>query len=107
MTPPDAAPTADPGLELMFDAATRTLRAGGVLDIATVDRLTEAAESFCADPARWVLDLAALAIIDAAGLGAVVQLCNRRHEADADLFHIEVNPWVAHVFQLGGLAPLI
>ena len=84
------------------------LSVGGELDIATVDSLRHAAIGALQLPVRvLILDLHGVTFCGAAGVNALVEIQRAASEAGTPLVQTGIQPPVAHVLELVGLASMI
>jgi anti-sigma B factor antagonist len=101
-------PSAVTGLSVSIDAAARVVRVVGELDVATRVALRDAGEQLAAAAcADIVVDLAGVCFIDAAGLGALVELRNTQSGNGRQLRVESAPPAIARVFDLVGLGALL
>jgi anti-anti-sigma factor len=92
--------------DIYIDHVTRCVEVVGELDMATAPLLADAATSLRTYPARDIaFDLASVTFIDAAGLGAIVDLANvqRDHGVHLHLTASDRVKWVAGICNLGSL----
>lgn len=89
-----------------FGEAQQVLRPIGELDIATAPQ-EFAVERIRCPTERVQIDFSAVKFIDAAGLGAVVKLCNFVRAMGGILELTALEPVVARVFTTAGLGGLL
>lgn len=90
-----------------IDGVTR-VSLSGVLDLATEDCLSSAAEEATSPPpSRVVLDLAGVEFCDARGLGALLSFRRRVEDAGSSITIVRARPLVRRVFELVGEGSLL
>ena len=105
---PAGAGVPDPGFGVTVEPFARCLRVTGEFDLAAVHHFECAAAMLTGGRHGDVtVDCAELRFIDAAGLGALVQLRNTVTSGGQDLVLHGVSPRVTRTFHLGGLSHLL
>ncbi len=94
--------------DLVIDVRARTVVARGELDFAFAPHLSEAVEILQKlESGDLLLDLSAVTLIDARGIGVVLAASRSQRSVGASLRVTRIRPSVARVFAIAGLARLI
>ena len=79
------------------------VRAAGVLDITTVDELTESVRGYLDSGSEVIVDFAGVTLCDSTGLGAVVRLERHARSTGSRFALRAVRHHVAEVFAMTGI----
>ena len=83
------------------------VRAAGILDITTVDELTEHVRPHLDAALEVIVDLSGVTLCDSTGLGALVRLERHARTTGANFALRSVRPHVAEVFAMTGIDRVI
>jgi RNA polymerase sigma-B factor len=103
--------SAQRGLEIFArraDGDVQTVRVRGEVDRDTAGRLrTALRQAVDARPARVVVDLSGVGVVDAGGVAALADVAAAARAATVDLRLSGVRPYVLHILKVSGLADLM